>query len=154
MPKRRKSRCGDGEFYLDQTDAHALGGGPCSDGSVATGLSVGLDVSARELRQIRKKKEPSVCHETTHPITWDVRFPKRKSPLRRLQRQNGPACLFWACTASGTSALTRVMSLLGAALPKHIVPPHSSNETGHWEPELLMRLNEQLLAEVDPRPNP
>ena len=49
---------------------------------------------------------------------------------------------------SGTSALTRVISLLGAALPKHLVAAHPSNETGHWEPELVMRLNEDLLAEV------
>lgn len=49
---------------------------------------------------------------------------------------------------SGASALARVLSLLGAALPKNLPfmgPP--GNETGHWEPERLIKYPDQLMAE-------
>src|SRR5262245_31393403 len=49
---------------------------------------------------------------------------------------------------SGTSALTRVLSLLGAALPKHIMGASPGNETGHWEPERLVAYHDKLLAEL------
>jgi len=46
---------------------------------------------------------------------------------------------------SGTSALARVFSLLGAALPRNLNPAGLGNETGHWEPEAAVRLNDQIL---------
>lgn len=53
---------------------------------------------------------------------------------------------------SGTSALTRVLSLLGAALPKHVMPPAAgNNEAGFWEPERLTFLHDQMLAESGSR---
>jgi hypothetical protein len=47
---------------------------------------------------------------------------------------------------SGTSALTRVLSLLGCDLPKTLVDPHPSNETGHWESLPIVRLNDGILS--------
>jgi len=49
---------------------------------------------------------------------------------------------------SGTSALTRVLSLMGAALPKNIMPPQPDNETGFWEPKRFADLNDQILREL------
>lgn len=49
---------------------------------------------------------------------------------------------------SGTSAITRALSLLGAALPKDLVGGNSSNPLGHWEPVSLVLLHDQLLAEL------
>ncbi|RUZ78648.1 hypothetical protein EN943_09930 [Mesorhizobium sp. M7A.F.Ca.US.006.01.1.1] len=46
---------------------------------------------------------------------------------------------------SGTSALARVLSLLGAALPRNLNPAGLGNEIGHWEPEAAVRLNDQIL---------
>jgi hypothetical protein len=46
---------------------------------------------------------------------------------------------------SGTSALTRMLSLLGAQLPKHLMPPNQANEKGYWEPQRLVDLNEEIL---------
>lgn len=46
---------------------------------------------------------------------------------------------------SGTSAMTRVLNLLGAELPRNVLGPAASNPNGHWEPEPLVRLNEELL---------
>jgi glycosyltransferase involved in cell wall biosynthesis len=49
---------------------------------------------------------------------------------------------------SGTSALTRMISLLGAALPKKILGANASNITGHWEPERLVMLHDRMLVEA------
>jgi hypothetical protein len=60
---------------------------------------------------------------------------------------------------SGTSALARVLSLLGGALPATIMPAGHGNETGHWEPLKLMELNEAIFIQLgrdrdDPQPLP
>lgn len=45
----------------------------------------------------------------------------------------------------GTSALSRVASLLGAAGPAHPVPPGPDNPRGFWEPQAVVRLNDEAL---------
>ncbi|RWX64809.1 hypothetical protein EN780_19855 [Mesorhizobium sp. M4B.F.Ca.ET.089.01.1.1] len=52
---------------------------------------------------------------------------------------------------SGTSALTRAISLLGAELPKTMLGANPTNEEGHWEPQRLMELNDRMLAELGSR---
>jgi hypothetical protein len=47
---------------------------------------------------------------------------------------------------SGSSALTRVLSLCGAALPKRPLAPNFANPTGYWEPELAVEINDRFLA--------
>jgi hypothetical protein len=47
---------------------------------------------------------------------------------------------------SGTSALTRVLSLLGAELPHILLPPTASNETGYWESSELKAIHDQVLS--------
>lgn len=48
---------------------------------------------------------------------------------------------------SGTSALTRVLSLCGASLPKRLIPPKANdNEAGFWEPSQIGKIHDQLLA--------
>jgi hypothetical protein len=49
---------------------------------------------------------------------------------------------------SGTSALTRVLSLLGAALPKNLLGPAPSNTAGHWEPWKLVIYHDELLVSL------
>lgn len=46
---------------------------------------------------------------------------------------------------SGTSALTRVLNLVGCDLPKTIMGGNKSNETGHWESTPIARLNDRIL---------
>lgn len=46
---------------------------------------------------------------------------------------------------SGTSALTRVLNLLGCDLPSTLMNPATSNETGHWESVAVMKLNDEIL---------
>ncbi len=50
---------------------------------------------------------------------------------------------------SGTSALTRVLSLMGADLPKNLMGSSADNEKGHWEPQRLVDYHDQLLEELD-----
>lgn len=53
---------------------------------------------------------------------------------------------------SGTSALTRVLSLLGADLPAHLMPPQAgNNELGFWESLPTCALNEEILASAGTR---
>lgn len=53
---------------------------------------------------------------------------------------------------SGTSALTRALSLCGVGLPDRLMGPvEGSNETGHWEPDYLVAENEALLKKLDSR---
>lgn len=47
---------------------------------------------------------------------------------------------------SGTSALANTLSLLGAELPRRLMPAHESNPLGHFEPEVIVGIHDKLLA--------
>src|ERR1700761_6556690 len=46
---------------------------------------------------------------------------------------------------SGTSALTRVLSLCGATLPSGMLGADSGNPRGNWEPRKAISINEAIL---------
>ncbi len=46
---------------------------------------------------------------------------------------------------SGTSAAARLVSLIGASLPRHLMDASGSNLAGHWEPKLLVELHDRFL---------
>jgi hypothetical protein len=48
---------------------------------------------------------------------------------------------------SGSSALTRVLSLCGATLPDALVGATDGNPLGHWEPENALALNQDFLSQ-------
>src|SRR5688572_13039616 len=50
---------------------------------------------------------------------------------------------------SGTSAVTRMVSLLGADLPRHVMPPRRGNEAGHWEPERIADLHDEIFESAN-----
>ena len=52
---------------------------------------------------------------------------------------------------SGTSAITRVLNILGAKLPEELLPPAPGNLLGHWEPIKLVAFNDRLLEAVGSR---
>jgi hypothetical protein len=54
---------------------------------------------------------------------------------------------------SGTSALTRVISLAGADLPSDLVPPMEANVTGHWEPRAIVAIHLRLRRQLGLTPN-
>jgi hypothetical protein len=47
---------------------------------------------------------------------------------------------------SGTSALTRIVSLCGGVLPHRLLPPNFANPSGYWEPERAVQINDSFLA--------
>ena len=60
---------------------------------------------------------------------------------------------------SGTSALTRVLNLLGVALGDDLMPPGDDNPLGFWEHQGIVSVHEALLVALDrrwddPRPMP
>ncbi|MEM7299175.1 MAG: hypothetical protein AAF391_13025, partial [Bacteroidota bacterium] len=48
----------------------------------------------------------------------------------------------------GTSAITRLISMLGAELPKRVIGAGPGNQIGHWEPSRFVEYNDQLLSEL------
>ena len=52
---------------------------------------------------------------------------------------------------SGTSALTRVLNLLGCALTDNLLGAGVGNETGHWEAASAVTLNDQIFASAGTR---
>src|SRR4051812_2057002 len=47
---------------------------------------------------------------------------------------------------SGTSAVTRVINLLGASIARDLTPPQANNnERGFWESESIIRIHDELL---------
>ena len=71
---------------------------------------------------------------------------------RSIQRSDPrQAVLVLGMHRSGTSALTRVVNLLGAELPSNLVPGTSDNEQGYWESYSFFDLNEALLAAAGTR---
>ena len=49
---------------------------------------------------------------------------------------------------SGTSALARVLSLVGCDLPKHVMPQREDNEFGFWEPEPVVHAHDTFLTSI------
>lgn len=49
---------------------------------------------------------------------------------------------------SGTSAITRILSLCGAQLPDHLMPSSERNPRGYYESQRIYDLHEELLAEL------
>lgn len=58
------------------------------------------------------------------------------------------AILILGVHRSGTSALTRVLGLCGAALPRRPLPPAPDNPTGFWESDAIHRIHTELLDEL------
>jgi len=49
---------------------------------------------------------------------------------------------------SGTSAMARVLSLAGGALPERVIQPGPDNPLGFWEPWEMVALNDEILADI------
>jgi hypothetical protein len=59
-----------------------------------------------------------------------------------------PTVLFvFGMGRSGTSALTRVLSLCGGTLPGELVGATEGNPLGHWEPENALAINQDFLSQ-------
>ncbi len=52
---------------------------------------------------------------------------------------------------SGTSLMTRLLSLLGADLPQNLMDPSNNNPTGYWESRKVREFNDKLLSLIGSR---
>src|SRR4051812_25388227 len=48
---------------------------------------------------------------------------------------------------SGTSAVTRVLGLLGLDLPHALLPPAKDNPLGYWEPQDIVEAHDRFLGD-------
>lgn len=71
--------------------------------------------------------------------------PMQRHPTAASGAERGTALLVLGMHRSGTSALTRAMSLLGAALPDNLMAARPANEAGFWESVDIQRLNDRVL---------
>ena len=52
---------------------------------------------------------------------------------------------------SGTSAVAKTISLLGADLPKNLIEANPTNPAGHWEPQRVADLNDEIFESAGTR---
>ncbi|MBM2711147.1 glycosyltransferase [Mesorhizobium caraganae] len=84
-----------------------------------------------------------------HPAAAEVTSTKRAKAKAKPAKRT--CIMVLGMHRSGTSALTRAISLLGAELPKDLLGANPTNPTGHWEPLKLIELHDQMLAEAGSR---
>ncbi len=81
--------------------------------------------------------------------TGVLEWPRKRSRLAKDIMLEPRTCIVvLGMHRSGTSALTRVLGILGAALPRHVMGPGQGNKTGHWEPKELVTFHDRLLYEL------
>ena len=74
----------------------------------------------------------------------------KKRAQRKARPKNDRVCLLvLGMHRSGTSALTRILSFLGASLPRRLIGKAEGNEIGHWEPQRLVDYNNRFLDELN-----
>lgn len=87
-----------------------------------------------------------MTHQEKSPVfsasTPTLDFPSKTYPLAA----KAYALLVLGMHRSGTSALTRVINLLGAELPERLLPAAAENASGFWESSELVKLHDELLT--------
>src|SRR4249920_989928 len=93
----------------------------------------------------------------SNAATWSASSESRsnlsmKARAPRSSNSGRPVGIFMlGMHRSGTSVLTRVLSLLGCALPGDLLGSNESNPTGHWESARAIEINEALLTALGRR---
>jgi glycosyltransferase involved in cell wall biosynthesis len=64
-------------------------------------------------------------------------------------KKNKTCVLVLGMHRSGTSALSRLMSIAGCKLPANLMSAGTGNELGHWESEAIVRYSDAILEELD-----
>ncbi len=70
----------------------------------------------------------------------------RTQPAPRIASDARTGVLVAGMHRSGTSALTRVLTLAGCDLPRTLVEARPDNVAGFWESQLIVDLNDEILA--------
>ena len=86
-----------------------------------------------------------------HSKTDGVDVSDPRSPTNKCQQSKRICILVLGMHRSGTSAVTRLVSMAGAKLPNELLGVGEGNETGHWEPVQLIKCHDALLADLGSR---
>lgn len=78
----------------------------------------------------------------------DVNFKETRSMKKISDKTKRNCFLILGAHRSGTSLITRLVTMLGINLPSNVVGPGPGNEAGHWEPLKLVEFHEGMLAEL------
>ena len=70
----------------------------------------------------------------------------KKASLGKSESRQRQAIVVAGMHRCGTSAVARMLMLLGADGPRHLMPPRKGNEAGHWEPVPIVDLDDELLS--------
>ncbi|MBS0244032.1 MAG: hypothetical protein JSS20_17815, partial [Proteobacteria bacterium] len=81
----------------------------------------------------------------------DTDLPSESNCVSELRVERRTCILVLGMHRSGTSALTRIISLTGARLPLEVMGSSEGNEIGHWEPVRLAEFHDRMLAELGSR---
>jgi hypothetical protein len=65
-----------------------------------------------------------------------------------MSSQPRKALIVLGCHRSGTSAMTRALSLCGAKLPRILMHPNEGNPNGYWEPLEVVDFNDRVLESL------
>ncbi len=110
---------------------------PCAEGnrSLVDGIVMGAGKTCDLIPvSILRTTATALAQRVVHPVDTDV-------PVQKI------AIVILGMPRSGTSAMSRVLNLAGAALPENVRPPKlGDNDRGFWEPEDVIRLNDFLLG--------
>ena len=77
--------------------------------------------------------------------TTDEPLSRVSAPLASGARRAKTALVVVGMHRSGTSALARVLNLLGADLPLNLLPANEHNASGYWESYDLMAIHDEML---------
>jgi hypothetical protein len=111
----------------------------------SSGCAPGFGGRANE--QISMKRKATISRISRRSAPRPSRRYAAKSGVSLARSDSLPhAIVVLGMHRSGTSALTRVISLLGADLPSNLMRPNPENEAGYWESDDLMVIHDELLA--------
>jgi hypothetical protein len=65
---------------------------------------------------------------------------------RQFERKGRAAIVVLGMHRSGTSSVAGSLVRLGGAAPANLMPPSETNERGHWESNVIVELNDDILA--------
>ena len=115
-----------------------LDGGP-----IAINQHVGYKLDPKQHWSYRRLHE--LLFEAGGNGTTDEPLSRVSAPLASGARRAKTALVVVGMHRSGTSALARVLNLLGADLPLNLLPANEHNASGYWESYDLMAIHDEML---------
>jgi hypothetical protein len=93
-----------------------------------------------------KRRTRTIADSSDKRRPGPIKSGKGMSPRFKATANTRPsAIVVLGMHRSGTSAITRVINLLGADLPGLLMPPTAANKTGYWESTKLLPIHDEIL---------